>query len=56
MAKRAVWLGNDETHYVRIWTEHDVKSLKMLIDLTIHWIDADALSDQFELIMPAPGK
>lgn len=39
VAKRAVWLGNDETHYVRKWVEKDVFNLKQLIDLTVRWIE-----------------
>ncbi len=39
VAKRAVWLGNDETHYVRVWADKDVNNLKHLIDLTIRWIE-----------------
>ena len=38
-AKRAVWLGNDETHYVRTWIEKDVRDLKLLIKLTVGWIE-----------------
>ena len=39
VAKLAVWLGNDETHYVRKWAEKDVTNLKQLIDLTLRWIE-----------------
>ncbi len=39
VAKRAVWLGNDETHYVRKWEDKDVHDLKGLIRLTILWIE-----------------
>lgn len=39
VAKRAVWLGNDETHYVRKWEDKDVQDLKGLIHLTILWIE-----------------
>ena len=39
VARRAVWLGNDETHYVRIWEDKDVSDLKKLIDLTVRWIE-----------------
>ena len=39
VAKRAVWLGNDETHYVRQWEDKDVQYLKKLIDLTVRWIE-----------------
>lgn len=39
VAKRAVWLGNDETHYIRQWADKDVNNLKQLIDLTVRWIE-----------------
>jgi len=35
-AKRAVWLGNDETHYVRKWLDKDVRDLKLLIQITVN--------------------
>jgi hypothetical protein len=38
LAKRAVWLGNDETHIVRKW-EFDLSGLKNLIDLTVEFIE-----------------
>lgn len=38
-AKRATWLGNDETHYVRKWIDRDITDLKRLINLTVRWID-----------------
>ncbi|MBO7415554.1 MAG: DUF4145 domain-containing protein [Bacteroidaceae bacterium] len=41
VAKRAVWLGNDETHYVRQWADKDVCNLKQLIDLTVWWIESE---------------
>ena len=28
VAKRAVWLGNDETHYIRKWEDKDLSFLK----------------------------
>jgi hypothetical protein len=40
-AERAVWLGNDETHYVRIWEDKDIQNLKDLISLTFMWIDSE---------------
>lgn len=40
VAKRATWLGNDETHYVRKWGDKDIHSLVSLIRLVIHWIEA----------------
>lgn len=48
VATKAVWLGNDETHYVRKWEDKDIGHLKMLIDLTLHWIESELLTDEFE--------
>lgn len=56
VAKRAVWLGNDETHYVRKWEEKDLTDLKKLIDLTVHWIEMETLTKQLESEMPEPKK
>ena len=41
VAKRAVWLGNDETHYVRKWEDKDIHNLIETIKLTIHWIETE---------------
>jgi Domain of unknown function (DUF4145) len=46
-ARRATWLGNDETHYERRWTELDVEDLKMLIRLTQNWIDNELLTAHY---------
>ena len=53
IAKRAAWLGNDETHYMRKWEDKDLNDLKKLITLTLHWIEiekltADVISDMPE--------
>ncbi|RKS42508.1 uncharacterized protein DUF4145 [Gillisia mitskevichiae] len=48
MAKRATWLGNDETHYVRKWEMKDVKDLKTLITVTLHWIEMELLTEKFK--------
>jgi len=52
VAKRAVWLGNDETHYIRKWEGKNLEDLKKLIDLTVHWIEMEVLTKSFELDMP----
>ncbi len=52
VAKRAVWLGNDETHYVRKWEGKTLDDLKKLIELTVHWIEMEALTKTFEAEMP----
>lgn len=38
IAERAVWLWNDETHYVKEWTTHDINDLKNLIDIVQTYI------------------
>lgn len=52
VSKRAAWLGNDETHYVRTWIDKDLSDLKKLIDLTVHWIEMEELTKSFEIEMP----
>ncbi len=52
VAKRATWLGNDETHYVRKWATRDVNDLKILIDLTVGWIEMEYLTSTFKKDMP----
>jgi hypothetical protein len=54
VAKRATWLGNDETHYERLWGEMDVTNLKQMIDLTVHWIQIETLTHAALAAMPSP--
>lgn len=51
-AKRAAWLGNDETHYARRWTEHDLEDLKKLIALTESWITTAERTKAYLAAMP----
>jgi hypothetical protein len=55
-ATRAAWLGNDEVHYLRAWEDKDLKDLKNLIDLTVHWIEIEELTKGVVDDMPEPGK
>jgi hypothetical protein len=52
MAKRATWLGNDETHYRRKWVNKDLTDLKRLIDATISWIELVKLTEDTQSNMP----
>ncbi len=52
VAERAVWLGNDETHYLRKWEDKDLQDLKNLIALTVHWIDMEELTEAALRDMP----
>ncbi len=46
--ERAAWLGNDEVHYYRTWTDKDISNLKELIKLTTHWIEAELLTQKYD--------
>ena len=46
-AKRATWLGNDETHYVRKWEDQDIDDLKLLVRLTTNWVDNVLLTQKY---------
>ena len=52
VAKRSLWLGNDETHYLRKWTGHDLSDLITLIKLTANWIELEHLSKSYIESMP----
>ncbi len=45
-AERAVWLGNDETHYYREWKNHDITDLKRLKRVTVNWIENVIITEQ----------
>ncbi|MBI2652855.1 DUF4145 domain-containing protein [Candidatus Woesearchaeota archaeon] len=47
IAKKATWLGNDETHYVRKWEDKDLKDLKTLIKITVNFIHNELLADKY---------
>ena len=55
IAERAVWLGNDETHYLRKWGSKDLNDLKKLIDLTVHLFEMEQLTEEITKEMP-PSK
>jgi hypothetical protein len=54
IAKRATWLGNDETHYQRRWINKDLGDLKTMVSLALHWIDAEHLTEEALKSMPPP--
>jgi Domain of unknown function (DUF4145) len=51
-AKRAVWLGNDQTHYVKKWEDKDLLDLKKLIKLTVNWIESEIITSELSTSMP----
>ncbi|MDT5062374.1 MAG: hypothetical protein QOH63_2833 [Acidobacteriota bacterium] len=52
VAKRALWIGNDETHYLRRWEDRDINDLITLIKLTLEWIDIERQSAAYIEEMP----
>ncbi len=52
VAKRALWIGNDETHYLRRWEKHDINDLVTLVKLTINWIEIEQQSKSYVDEMP----
>ena len=52
VAERALWVGNDETHYLKIWKGKDLNDLLNLIDLTIHWIEIEHGTEKYQNEMP----
>lgn len=51
-AKRAVWLANDETHYIRKWANKDLSDLKELLTITLYWLSAHLVSRRLIDEMP----
>ena len=47
-AELATWLGNDEAHYMRKWVDKDLGDLKILVDLTLHWIQSVKLTEKYK--------
>lgn len=55
-AKRAAWLGNDETHFIRKWEDKDMKDLKDFIQLAVYWIEQEILYSEMLAGMPPKPK
>lgn len=51
-ASRAVWLGNDQTHYIQKFEDKEIKDLKLLISLTVHWISMILETEEAATIEP----
>lgn len=55
LSKRVLWLGNDETHYMRKWEEHDIRDLISLIKVVLNWIDSEYIAESAFASMPRPS-
>lgn len=45
VSREAVWIGNDETHYIRKWEDKDLTDLKRFIEVTCYWIASTIITD-----------
>jgi hypothetical protein len=54
VAERSLWIGNDETHYLRKWETKNINDLITLISLTLHWIEIERQSESYLNEMPNP--
>lgn len=45
LAKASIWIGNDETHYVRKYEDKDIKDLKRFISATVAYITYELIVD-----------
>ncbi|BFL41541.1 DUF4145 domain-containing protein [Agathobaculum massiliense] len=48
LAKRAAWLGNDHSHYLKKHSGRDLQDLKTLISLATQWINLEIESETYE--------
>jgi len=55
-AKQAAWLSDGETHYYRKWGDKDLNDLKVIIDLTINWIESEILAKRIIEELPEQKK
>ena len=51
VAERAAWLGNDEAHYIKKWADKDISDLKILIRLSLNWIENSLLTNKYHKSM-----
>jgi hypothetical protein len=52
VARRALWIGNDETHYERKWEDKDIDDLVTLVKTTVSWIETDHQTKAYVQAMP----
>lgn len=53
LAVKSVWLGNDETHYVRKHTDKDIDDLKRLLNACVNYINMELTLEEAEAIQKA---
>lgn len=53
LAQKTVWLGNDETHYIRKHTDRDIEDLKRFIQATVYYINMELIANDASTITHA---
>lgn len=53
LAQKTVWLGNDETHYIRQHTDKDITDMKRFIDALVYFINMVLITEEAEAIEKA---
>ncbi len=53
LSKRITWLGNDHTHYTRIWKNKNIEDIKNLLHEVIKWI---LMKDQLDSMKKSVNK
>lgn len=52
LASRSVWIGNDETHYVKRHEDKDINDLKKFIEAMVNYINIMLIAKEAESIQP----
>ena len=52
LASRAVWIGNDETHYIRKLEDHDLDDMKEFIEAMVYYVGMDLITESARKIDP----
>ena len=53
LAEKAVWIGNDETHYVRKQEDRDISDMKKFIHAMVYFVGMVLIAEDADTITPA---
>ena len=53
LAEKAVWLGNDETHYIRKHEDKDITDMKRFIDAMVYFISMVLITEDADSMQKA---
>lgn len=53
LASRAVWIGNDETHYIRKQEDRDIEDMKKFINAMVYFVGMYLIAEDAASISPA---